>query len=88
MKKENSFISTFVDGNITETIEVFYDKDNNIKSRKITFSSDDILDMNEVFMSVVLSINGDIAEGFTIVDMDKMADAHQGIYVTYVARRK
>lgn len=88
MKKANSFISTFVDGNITETIEIFYDKNENIKSRRMTFQSDDILDMEEVFMSVVLSINGDIAEGFTIVDMNKMVDAHQGIYVTYVARRK
>ena len=88
MKKANSFISTFVVGNITETIEIFYDKNENIKSRRMTFQSDDILDMEEVFMSVVLSINGDIAEGFTIVDMNKMVDAHQGIYVTYVARRK
>lgn len=88
MKKENSFISTFVDGNVTTTIETIYDKDENITSRKTTFQCDNILDADEVFTYVVISINNDIAEGLAIVDMDKMVDAHQGVFVTYVARRK
>ena len=88
MKKENSFISTFVDGNITITMENFYDKYDNITSRRTSFQSEDVLDMHEVFVSVVISINSDIAEGLSIVGMDKTVSAHEGVFVTYVARRK
>lgn len=88
MKKENSFISTFVDGNITKTIEVFYDKFDNHVGTRVSIQSDNIFDTEEVFTRAVYSMSYDIEEGFSIVGMDKMVDAHQGVFVTYVARRK
>lgn len=88
MKIASSFISTFTDGSITKRVELFYNKYEEVIGNKITIQSDDICDMHEVFTSVVVSMDRDIAEGFSIVGMDKIVDAHQGVFVTYVGRRK
>ena len=85
---KDHLISAEINGNISKITRAFYNKAGHVSGYKTTFHSCDICDMHEVFVSVVLSIDRRIAEGFSIVEMDKTVGVHEGVTVTYVARRK
>jgi len=83
-----STTNVFIDGNVKSTDQAFYNDMCQLKGRRFSVESDDILDFDEVQTTALNWMLMDVEDGFKIVSLHRDFSAERGVIITYMARRK
>lgn len=78
----------FMDGTVKTTVQDFYNDMGQLRSRRVSVESDDILDIEQADTTVLNWLVMDVNEGFKIVSLHRDFSVELGVIITYVARRK